>query len=301
MSATVLRRIAAVLGLAILLWAGLALWRRSARDTADGLTLPRLSPEAVERVSFIRGADTIALTRQGTAWQVNGSPADVQAVTSFLTANTDTSWQSELVSQSAVSHQRLGLDSTGALRLVVTGGAAPALDLFIGGRGPDFEGFYVRRVGQTAAYLVRGNFVEASIRSADEWRDRRILAIPHTEIHSVAVRRGAEGFLLERRASGWTVDGKAADSTTAARYVAQFADVRANGFPAPGQLDGVRFDPPAGEVTVKGADGQVIAALTFAPAEAGFWVRTASGVVYRIDTAAATRIMPAAADLAGSR
>lgn len=301
MSATVLRRIAAVLGFAILLWAGLALWRRSARDTAEGLALPRLSPEAVERVSFIRGVDTIALVRQGTAWQVNGSPADVQAVGSFLTASSDTSWQSELVSQSAVSHQRLGLDSTAALRLVVAGGAAPALDLFIGGRGPDFEGFYVRRAGENAAYLVRGKFVEASTRSADEWRDRRILAIPLNDIRSVAVRRGAEGFLLERGASGWTVDGKAADSSKTAHYVAQFGDVRANGFPSPGQLDGVSFQPPAGEVSVKGTNGEVIAALTFAPAEAGFWVRTASGVVYRIDTAAAMRIMPAAAELVGSR
>jgi len=301
MSPTVLRRIAAVLGLALMLWGGLALWRRSAADTVDGLVLPRLSSDSVERISLVRAGDTIAMAKDGSAWRVNALPADAAVVAEFLAASADSTLHSELVSRSAVSHQRLGLDSASALRLTVVEGERGPIDLFVGSRGPNFEGFYVRRVGQDAAYLVQGNFVEATTRGRDEWRDRRILAIPANDIRGVAVRRGAESFVLEKDASGWVVAGRAADSARAARYLAQFADVRASGFPAPGQLDGVRFQPPDREVKVLGADGAVIAALTMAPAENGFWVKTAEGTGYRIDVSTATRIAPAAADLMAPR
>lgn len=301
MSPAVLRRIATVLGLALVLWGGLALWRRSAADTVDGLVLPPLPPASVERITLIRAGDTVALARDGQNWQVNGLPADGSVVAEFLAGSADVGRHSELVSRSAVSHQRLGLDSASALRVTVVTGEEKGVDLFVGSRGPNFEGFYVRRVGQSAAYLVEGAFVEATTRGRDEWRDRRILALAANDIRGVSVRRGAESFLLERDAAGWVVAGRPADSSRAARYLAQFGDVRASGFPAPGQLDGVRFQPPDREVKLLGSDGAVLAALTMAPAENGFWVRTAAGTDYRIDVATANRIAPAAAELVAPR
>ncbi len=294
MSVAMLRRIAAVLGLALLLWGGLALWRRSARDTPAGLTLPRLAAESVARVSFIRGADTTTLERAGDIWRVNGMPADTRTITEFLAASADSTVGSELVSQGVVSHQRLGVDSAAALRLTVAGPEAAKLDLFVGRRGPNFEGFYVRRVGETAAFLLRGNFVEATTRSADEWRDRRIASIPAEAIGSVAVRRGTENYVVQPARSGWTVGGVAGDSAAVARYLSLFGDVRASGFPDGSQLAGIRFDPPELEVVVRDRAGKELERLALAPAEGGFWVRSTAGVVYRMDSRAGGRIAPPA-------
>ncbi len=294
MSTQMLRRIAAVLVVALLLWGGLAMWQRTARDTPAGLTLPRLSAESVERVRFIRGMDTTTLLRTGAEWRVNGMPADVRTVTEFLAASGDSTAGSELVSQSAVSHQRLGVDSAAATRLTVAGPTDARLDLLVGSRGPNFEGFYVRRVGETAAYLLRGNFVEATIRSADDWRDRRIASIPAEAIGTVLVRRGAENYVVQPRGAGWTVGGAAGDSTAVARYLKLFGDVRASGFPDPSQLGAMQFDPPELEVVVRDRGGRDLERLALAPTEGGFWVRTAAGVVYRLDSSAGGRIAPPA-------
>lgn len=300
MSAQMLRRIAAALGLALVLWGGLALWQRSARDTPAGLTLPRLSAEAVERVSFVRGADTITLMRSGADWLVNGLPAEARTVTEFLAASGDNSAGSELVSQSAVSHQRLGVDSATALRLTITGPAA-GLDLLVGSRGPNFEGFYVRRVGESAAYLLHGSFVEATTRSADDWRDRLIAAIPAEEIGSVTVRRGPDTYVVQTRGSGWTVGGVPGDSTAVARYLGLFGDVRASGFPDASQLAAMRFDPPELEVVVRDRGGTERQRLALAPAEGGFWVRSRAGLVYRLDPTTGGRLAPPAKALLAPR
>jgi hypothetical protein len=278
-----LRRIVAVLLL--------ALWRRASRDTPAGLTLPALPAQAVERVTMTRGADTVLLVRTGDGWQVNGQPADGRLVEQFLAAS-DSTPGSELVSQSAVSHRRLGLDSASALRLTVGGDGRETLDLLVGSRGPNFEGFYVRRAGEDAAYLLRGSFVEATTRGAEDWRDRRILAVAAERIGSVSVRRGTERFSLTRSGTGWRVDRVAADSAGAARYVAAFGDVRASGFPDPSQLAAISFEAPELEVVIRGIDGAELARLAFAPAEAGFWVGTAAGVVYRVDSATGNRLAP---------
>jgi len=287
-----LRRIAAVLLLALVAWGALALWRRASRDTAAGLTLPALPAQAVDGVTMTRGADTVALVRTGDAWLVNGQPADGRLVAEFLAASGDSTLGSELVSLSAVSHQRLGLDSASALRLTVATGGAAALDLLVGSRGPNFEGFYVRRPGDAAAYLLHGNFIEATTRGAGDWRDRRILAIAAGRIGSVSVRRGTERYSLTRSGPGWRVDGVAADSAGAARYVGGFADVRSSGFPDPSQLAAISFEAPELELVIRGMDGAELARLAFAPAEAGFWVRTAAGVVYRVDSATGNRLAP---------
>lgn len=300
MSSQMLRRIAAVLGLVLALWGGLALWQRAARDTPAGLTLPRLSAESVERVSFIRGADTVMLMRSGAEWRVNGLPAEARTVTEFLAASAESTAGSELVSQSAVSHQRLGVDSASALRLTVAGPAA-GLDLLVGSRGPNFEGFYVRRVGETAAYLLHGPFVEAATRSADDWRDRLIAAIPAGDIGSVTVRRGPDSYMIQPRGSGWTVGGVSGDSTAVARYLGLFGDVRASGFPDAAQLAAIRFDPPELEVVVHDRSGKELQRLALAPAEGGFWVRSMAGVVYRMDSAAGGRIAPPAQALLAPR
>jgi len=287
-----LRRLAALLALSLLAWGGLALWQRGTADTPAGLALPPLSEELVDRIRFQRGADTVVLTRAGSAWRVNGVPADAAIVARFLAAGSDSSLASELISQSTVSHQRLGLDSAAALHLEVTGAGQERLRLLVGNRGPDFEGFYVRRSGEAAAYLLRGDLVEATTRSMDDWRDRRILALPAGGIGRVEVRRGKERYQVESGGSGWTVGGVPGDSAAVARYLSLFGDLRASGFPDPAELGAIRFEAADLEVVVRDPGGKELAGLVLVPAEGGFWVRTRDGVVYRMDSAAGGRIAP---------
>lgn len=297
MSAVMLRRIILILAVAVLVWGGLALMSRSRTDSPAGLAMPALPPSEVEEVFLGRGADTVRLTNSGSRWAVNGVPASQGAITAFLLAASDSTARSELIARSANPHERLGVDTAQARRLTVTVAGRPALDLLVGNRGPDFEGFYVRRPDEDAVYLLRGDFAEALARGVEEWRDREILAVAADSIGGITVRLGRETYSVARSGRGWTVGGAPGDSIGIARYVAQFGDVRASGFPDPAQLAVPSFDPAEREVALLAPDGRMLERLEFDSTEAAFWLRNAAGVVYRIDRATADRLTPAAASL----
>lgn len=297
MSAAMLRRIILILAVAVLVWGGLALMKRSRTDSPAGLALPALPPSDVGQVFLGRGADTVLLTNAGSKWTVNGVPASQGAIAAFLLAASDSTARSELIARSANPHARLGVDTAQARRFTVTVAGKAVLDLLVGNRGPDFEGFYVRRPDEDAVYLLRGDFAEALARGMDEWRDREILAIAADSIGGITVRLGRENFSVARSAGRWTVGGAPGDSIKVARYLAQFGDVRASGYPDPAQLEALSFSPPEREVALLAPDGRTLERLELDSTEAAFWLRNAAGVVYRIDRATADRLTPAAAGL----
>ena len=292
MSPAVLRRLVLVLVVALVAWGGLVLRNRGRTDAAAGLTLPALAPDQVDDVTLGQGPDAVQLHRTGTAWTVNGFPASAGAVAAWLATARDTSAESELIARSSGPHARLGLDSATARRLTVRAGGVTLLDLYVGARGPEFEGFYVRPVGDAASYLLRGAFAEGLARAADEWREKMVAGVPASGIGGVTVRLGRSSITLARTAGRWTLAGAPADSVKVARYLGQFAEIRAAGFP--GATDSMDFSSAERELVLQAPDGRTLESLAFDSTESGaFWVRTGDGVVYRLDGATVDRLTTA--------
>jgi hypothetical protein len=294
MSSKVLLRIAMVLGVALAAWALLAVLRRSAADRTVGVPLPTVSPEQADAISYVGPQDSIRLTLTGGVWQVNGHRASATAVQAFFRALGDTSARSELIAQSTASHERLGVDSLKGKRLTVTGGGQTLLDVWFGNRGPDFEGFYIRRAGDNRVFLLRGAFADLTAQPLDDWRDNQVLAIPADSIGGVAVVRGRRSYSLTRVGGGWSLgSGAAPDSIRVARFLAQFGELRASSFPGTEEADSARFEPADRRVTLYGRGGQTLAALVLDSIASGFLLRVGdSGEVVKLNTRLADGITP---------
>ena len=300
MSARQLLRLGLLFVALLVLWGAAALVRR--RDTAsaggDGFRLPPMSRSTVDTVVMSRPADTVTLVRKDRAsWSVNGFRAAPAAVAELFSALADTAPGSELVAERRASHAALGVDSAGT-RVHVTGAGHPLADLVVGRRGPTFSGGYVRRADQESTYLVRGGLVDAVTRPLDEWRDRRMAAVPPDSVAVVEISRGSARYALRRVKSGWSLSGGAADSAQAANLLAAYGTVDATGFPSTAEASRARSTRPDRQARLMRRDGTTIVALLFDSTATGFWVRPDTGtVVYTLDHAAADRLTPAVATL----
>jgi Domain of unknown function (DUF4340) len=299
MSPQALKRIALALVVALVVWGGLALLGKTHRDDSGGLMLPHIAVGDVSEISFRKASDTVVLIRQGEKWAVNGFPAATKTVQTFVGALGDSSARSELVAQSAASHKRLGVDSTTGRRITISAGGKPALDLWFGNRGPDFEGFYVRLEGSNTVYLLRGRFAEQTVQGVPEWRDKEIAAVPADSVRKVEVATGGKKWSLTRSGANWNLPSGPADSTKVARYLLQFGSLRAAGFPEAQELDSIHFEKPDRTLTLRSASGKSLLALVFDSTHAGsFWVRGADGgPVYRMDGRTAQLATPAESTL----
>jgi len=298
-SPILLKRLAIVFAVLIASWLLLRSVSRTGADGAEALVLPALSSATVDQMVLVRALDSLDLVRRGMEWTVNGNPASQRAIDAFLAAATDSTFVSELTAQSAASHQRMGVDSATGHRLTFRSGGTTRLDLWQGNRGPELDGFYFRRVGDTTVYLVRGQFAELSGQPADEWRDRQLARIRPATVGGVQVARGKVTYQLSRSGKGWTLSGgRAADSTRVIRFLALFGDLRAAGFPHASDLPGIRFDPAERIVTLTDTAGQTLLALRLDSTETGYWAQTrASPAVYRLETRVTESITPAESTL----
>lgn len=295
MTPRMLLRIAIALVVVILLWGALAIVRRPARDASGGFGLPHVPVTDLARIDIRVNGDSTVIVPDGAAWRVNGFPAATAAVTAFLATLDDSLARNELVSESPSSHEQLGVDSLHGRRFVLTTTSGPALDLWVGSRGPDFEGFYVRRAGTAPVYLLRGPFAEAMMQPAEQWRDRQVARVPADSIGRIEVTLGRQAWALVRDGDGWRAPAGAADSLKAARFVAQFGDIRAVGFP---EATGPAPDFGGTERRVRVLDraGQELLGLELDSIPSGsFWARRASdSVVYRIEGRVADLLAPEA-------
>ncbi|HXI22108.1 MAG TPA: DUF4340 domain-containing protein [Gemmatimonadales bacterium] len=301
MSPKILQRIALVLGVAVAVWALLALVHRSSRDRVQGLTLPHLDLAQADTISYVAPGDTVRLVRRDASdWLVNGYPAAAFQVKGFFSALADPGATSELVAETAASHARLGVDSLKGKHLLVSGGGKVLLDLWFGSRGPDFDGFYVRRAGSDPVYLLHGRFADLTAQDVAQWRERQILAVEPDSITGVTVTRGRTRYTLDRGPKAqWSFSGGGpADSTRVARFLVGFQDLQTSGFPTRAVEDSARFDHPARRVELFGGAGRPLANLAFDSTSAGFLVRADSGgPVYRLDSRLADELTPEAGGL----
>lgn len=295
MSAKVLLRILLLLAVAVLLWAGLAVLKRSSTDTPVGFALPKVNGDSADAIAYVGPQDTIRLVREGAAWRVNGHPAAGKVIETFFKSLGDSGARSDLVAQSTESHARLGVDSASGKHLTVTGGGKTLLDLWFGNRGPDFEGFYVRKAGEAQVFLLHGTFADLTVQPVEEWREKQVLSLQPDAIGKVEVQRGRQGYTLIRSGKAWSyAKGGAADSTKVTRWLGTFRELRATSFPNPAQADSAKFAPPERSVKLYGVTGELLGSVTLDSIASTFVMRVNDGPdLYTLDLLATNLVTPA--------
>lgn len=293
MSGKVLLRIALALVLALLVWGSLALVHRGRQDASSRMVLPRLSESEADRVVVYKGKDTIVMERQAGQWRTGAYPAAPGILKELFASLADTSQGSELVAESAGSHERMGVDSTKAKRLLISGGGKPQLELLVGNHGPDFEGYYVRRGGEAQVYLLNGRVGEIVDQRPEDWRNPQFAAVAGDSVAKIAIVRGRKGYAITKTGSSWTTTTGPVDSAAVAHFLETVKDVRSSGYPSAAQRDSVSFKSPQRRLQVSSATGANLLTIDFDSTANGFWVRTDSaGPVYRVDIALADRLAP---------
>lgn len=292
MSPKLLRQIIGILFGAVVGWGLLASWQRQRADRNVGVVLPALDPATTDTIRYVGPGDTVVLARNGAGWTANGFPAAEPVVLTFFRAVTDSSARSGLIAESPASHERLGVDSARAKHLVVVGAGKPLLDLYFGGRGPDFEGFYVRQGDDPRVFLLHGTFANLTVQPVDDWRDKTIVAIVRDSIGHAEIRRGKVTYQVTRGAAGWTLGTAVGDSAKVTGFLGRFGSLKGTGFPTWEQADSSTFAPAERELRLFSAADAPVAELQFDSMAWGWTVRTSTGVLYKLDQRIVDLITP---------
>ena len=298
MSAKQLVRLAAILGVLLLVWGAAALARRrEAVPPTDTFRLPRITRSEVDTVTISRPKDTTILARKDSStWTVNGQPASSNAVGDLLTALADsTPPSSELVAEQKRSQPGLGVDDSAGSKVRIKGKGKTLADLVLGKRSQDFSGGYVRRAGQESTYVVRGQLIDVLNRTPDDWREHRIARIAADSVARIEITRGHKSYALVRSEKSWKLaSGAPADSAKMGDLLAAYSSVDATGFASLAQADSAHFGQPDRRVRLVGKNSTPLLTLLFDSTAAGFWVRPdTSNTIYRIESWTADRLAPA--------
>lgn len=165
------------------------------------------------RIEIVKADGTLALVRQGETWVLpdkGGYPVRPEKVREMLVGLTELRLVEPRTGDPA-QHGRLGVEDpaqpggTGVLlRVLDTKGVALA-ELVLGRRrvrtqGNLPEGIYVRRPGETLAWLAEGRLPADA--DPQLWLDRDVANLPNARIRAVRVRREGEAPLRLERGDG---------------------------------------------------------------------------------------------------
>lgn len=306
MSSTQLRRLAAVLAVVLVLWGAVALASRRSESKSDAqAVIPRVDTSRVDTVSLVGPADTAILIRTtggSSKWQVNGFPADVEAVNELLKALVDTGMETELIARNPASHGRLRVTEDSGLRVRVIRQGSTVVDLIAGKQTADWNGVYLRRAGQPEVYAVQGDLARSLGKRGEEWRDHIVAKVTPDSIGAVEIKRGNRGYTLRRKGSAWVFgSGSSPDSAAVAGLLASYGSIRATGFPSKAQEDSLRFKKPRRTARVLDRKGAPLLSLAFDSIASGVWVRVLErktgqtkqgGETYQLDSWTADQLTP---------
>jgi hypothetical protein len=189
----------------------------------------------------------------------------------------------------------MGVDSGRARLVRLAGGGKTLAQVFLGESGPGHDASYVRLAGDARVYLLPGRLPTVVGRAADDWRDRQVGAVVPESVAVVEIQRAGRRSTLRKRGGTWVLSsGAPADSAAVARLLEHFHNVSAAGFATDRQADSLTFARPERRVSVRGARGGALLALTFDSTPGSFWVRSgAGGTVYRLDFWQVDQLTPA--------
>ncbi|MDR0376578.1 MAG: DUF4340 domain-containing protein [Spirochaetaceae bacterium] len=303
----ILSAAAAVLGL---LYAGTLILtpeRLNSRNAAYTWLEPKWTDHA-DRIEISGERETLTLVRQNAVWYVETEGAEYpakQGRVDDLLRLLSRRGAYPVRGSAASSHERLGLGGN-ASRIVVRGGpgAAPLLDLLVGGGDATGREVYLRKNGQNEVRSGEDLFSVYLSPSPSPWYNLRLFpqdgagALSLDSVQRVtAVSPPPEGetsgedlpsasLVITRSGSGWTVEGVAADALDSSQidpYIRAILDAEGDGFAAAVTAEDPVFTE--GRIHLELGDGatrtiRLGAALPSAEEGAGKRIVTVSGSPY---------------------
>lgn len=294
MSADVLRKLIIGFVVVVFLWGAAEILRGGGESPAE-FRVVQAPSDAITRIELISDTGTIALESTPAGWTVNGYDASPDAVTLMVSGLVDTTLTAQLVAMSPSSHERTGVDSASADRLIVGGAGGQLAAWFIGNQGEDFRSVHMRRVGENDVYLVRGAIATDVRRELDEFRDRRVTMVDPAAVIQWSVERGGRlDYRIEKRGSNWRLqNGAVADSAAVLAALARFRTLTATGFATAAEAESADFGSPDLAAVLTGATGDTLAFLALDSLASWYVVsRSGSRNIWRLSSTQVNQLFP---------
>jgi len=201
---------------AVLLVLVLATRERQVSVGVRKLELPKLDAAQVTALEFT-GARSATLRKEGAGWIVlePGKPdtkyaADEALVTGVMDALGEVK-SPEFISDRTERQADYELDDAKGLKLKVTHGGGPAVELVIG-KGSKNGGVYLRKAGSNDVFTHQGRLGWVVRKELKEWRKRQIVALKAEEL-SQLVLRSKEGETVTLKAGSSPGEWSLAEGT----------------------------------------------------------------------------------------
>ncbi|MCB1683553.1 MAG: DUF4340 domain-containing protein, partial [Pseudomonadales bacterium] len=216
--------LAAILGIQLLLIAAFVLFQDEAGEASAFFSV---DPSSIEKLRIEGEGAEIELVRSTDGWTFpDGTPADGGKIEALFEKLSKTSgvWP---VATSAASQERFEVtEANHQRRLTVSTAQLGEIELYFG-TSPGYRRVHARRADVEAVYSI--DFANHELpTSRDEWLDKTLLQ--SEDVSKVALR---DGWVLERTAEGWQVNGEAADPVAVQRVIDRLEGIRVVGFADP--------------------------------------------------------------------
>ncbi len=247
-----------------------------------------LTPKEVVAVHIQGPKDTVDLTQDKGVWKVDGAPTDSGAVARFWTDVKNATVQ-DLVATNPANHYRLGVaaDSTWKVTFVVSSGSRT---IYIGHTGPTYTTVYARLPKDNDVYTLAGGLRPAVVRTVDDWRNKKIVALDTSAVVHVMVKHGHNSFHLMHNDSIWELAKGGRASPSAVRNIlSELSNFDALGF----YHKSDSLPSEAGTLVALNGVGDTLTVLTVGSGEADRWVRVRGDTaVYKVAGYRVDRMMP---------
>jgi hypothetical protein len=304
MSSKQLLRLLAVLIAVLLLWGAVALASKRSEEKSElSNILPKLDTSTIDTISITAPNDTAMLvrTRGAPEWQVNGHPADPQAISELLKGLADSEQTPELVARSTSSHARLHVSDDSGRRVRLISHGRTLSELIAGKQTVETDGIYLRRAGGPEVYLLRSGLATALNRSSQEWRNHTIAGVTSDSVAGIQISRGSRSYSLRRQGTKWAfASGLPADSARVAELLSSYREVKASGFGDKTQQNSLRSAKARRTARLLDRKGSPLLTLVFDSIPGGLWVRVnpgtagaTNGEAYRLESWTADLLTPA--------
>lgn len=252
---------------------------RTVRVGIRELSLPSVDKDKVTRVE-IGGKFKAILDKEAGGWVVSDPEkpdakfaADEESVTRVLDA-LGTLETGAFVTGRSEKHKDLEIDDESGTVLTIKASSGPSLSVVLG-RYAKGGGNYLRLQGSDEVFVGKGTLAGAVRKNADQWRNKKLVALKADDINEIAVTpAGGGGYVLTKTTTKegegddapskdvWTVQDASAlpagfklDEAALSRVARSVANLRASDF--------VDEKKPAAE-TVLGASARTVTAKTAA-------------------------------------
>jgi hypothetical protein len=220
------------------------------------------APAAPAKIEIKAPAGTVTLRKDSGVWRVVSPadwPADPEKAREFAASLGEISAETTLTHR-AETHGLYGLSESSGIAVAVQGEDGASAE-WIFGKSANFSRIYLRLPGRPQVFLARGPRRDVLERAAEEWRDRRVLALAGGEtVEEVRLRLGAAESELKRSSAAWESGGKQVFAQAAESFLDALRALSAEDFAdAPGDPRTLGLDKPEASAAVRLSSGRSIA------------------------------------------